>query len=165
MKKDLVLRMIEQLGGVISRIMNLNRSGNHEEAQTHLNQTFRLAVGFERDFIEKSTPNSLASLLIADKPPAVWMEPSCILVRLLHEQAHIHRAIGNRLAADNADLKALYILLAIQRKADGKELLPITPGLVELVAGVPMDKLPSFLQEAIGRYKSDHPVYTNRQII
>ncbi len=157
MKKDLILRMIEQLGGVIARIMNLNRSGNYEEAQTHLNQTFRLAVGFERDFIEKLTPDSLVSLLIADKPPAVWLEPSCILVRLLHEQAYIHRAAGNHSAADNADLKTLYILLVIQKKADGRELLVITPGLAELVAGLPLEKLPLFLQEAVGRYKSDHP--------
>lgn len=157
MKKDLILRMIEQLGGVIARIMNLNRSGNYEEAQTHLNQTFRLAVGFDQGFIEKSTPESLVTLLIADKPPAVWLEPACILVRLLHEQAYIHRAVGRNDAANAADLKALYILMTIQKKADGRELLAITPGVAELAGGVPLEKLPPFLQEAIGKYRSTHP--------
>ncbi|MBC8138737.1 MAG: hypothetical protein H8F28_22890 [Fibrella sp.] len=157
MKKDLILRMIEQLGGVIARIMNFNRSGNYEEAQTHLNQTFRLAVGFDRDFIEKATPDSLVALLIADKPPSVWLEPACILVRLLHEQAFIHRAVGSHEKATNADLKALSLLLTIQKKADGRELLAITPGVVELVGGLPLDELPPFLQEAIAQYRSQHP--------
>ena len=156
MKRDLILRMIEQLGGAIARIMNLNRSGNHEEAQTHLNQTFRLAVGFERNFIENATPESLVALLMDDKPPSVWLEPSCILVRLLHEQAYIHRASGNPTVADNADLKALYVLLAVQRKADGRQLLAVTPGIAELVAGLPPEKHPPFLREAIGRYRSEH---------
>lgn len=154
MKKDLILRMIEQLGGVIARIMNLNRSGNHDEAQTYLNQTFRLATGFERGFIERTTPDSLVKLLIGDKSPAIWLEPTCILVRLLHEQALIYRANGNQDASVEADLKALYLLLVMQKQAEGRELLPITPGVAELVGHIPMSKLPTFLQEAIGRYKT-----------
>ncbi|MBC7805814.1 MAG: hypothetical protein H7145_06655 [Akkermansiaceae bacterium] len=156
MKKDLILRMIEQLGSAIARIMNLNRSGNHEEAQTHLNQTFRLAVGFDREFIEKATADSLVALLIADKPPSVWLEPACILVRLLHEQAFIHRAVGNHEKATDADLKALSLLFTIQKKAAGRELLAITPGVVELVGGVSLEKLPPFLQKAIEQYKAQH---------
>lgn len=156
MKKDLILRMIEQLGGVITRIMNLNRSGDHEGAQAHLEQTFRLAVGFDRGFIEKASPESLVSLLIADKPHSVWMEPACILVRLLHEQSLVYRADGRQEAADDADLKALYLLFVVQKKAEGHALLEITPGIPELVRNVPLNKLPPMMRQAIGQYKSAH---------
>lgn len=137
-KQDFLMRMIEQLRGLLPYILDLARSGNYAEAHAVIDQAVRELVGIGTDGLVKLPDEVIIDRLQADKAVA-WDDKCLFLTAVLVEEADILMREGEEAAAYGRYLKALHLLLFVAQAESEplptSDLIPDIDQVVEALAG------------------------------
>lgn len=109
-KQDFLMRMIEQLRGLLPYVLDLVRSGNYAEAHAVIDQAVRQLVGIGTDGLVKLPDETILDRLQADQA-AAWDDKCLFLSAMLVEEADILMREGEEEMAYGRYLKALHLLL------------------------------------------------------
>jgi len=88
-KQDYIMRMLEQLQGVLPYILDMVKSGNYQEAHAMIDQVFRELIGLGGDGLIRLTDEDILRELKADATVA-WEDKAFFLATLLKEDADIY---------------------------------------------------------------------------
>lgn len=114
-QRDYILRVIEQLGEVLTHVLHLRRGGSLLEARQYIEESIGRLVGMEPDAVAHRSAAELAGeirgRLARHRQPQLVSDQLVVLAELLHESAHIHDDAGdaNRARADRLKALELYI--------------------------------------------------------
>lgn len=103
-ERDVILRMIRQLGEAIARVAGLRRQGRTDEASLLLQQTADGVLGPMSSMIDRLDAAS-AAMLLGSKPKIR------AYASILEERAHIAQARSDESASRTARLRALELWL------------------------------------------------------
>ncbi|MCL4264567.1 MAG: hypothetical protein KJ069_15190 [Anaerolineae bacterium] len=136
-KQDFLMRMIEQLRGLLPYVLDLARSGNYAEAHAVIDQAARELVGIGTDGLAKLPDEAILDRLQKDHA-AAWEDKCQFLTALLVEEADILMQEGEEEAAYGRYLKALHLLLFLARSETeplpAADLIPDIDQVVEALA-------------------------------
>ncbi len=109
-KQDFVMRMIEQLRGLLPYVLDLARSGNYAEAHAVIDQAVQQLMGIGTNGLVKLPDETIIDRLQADHA-AAWDDKCLFLTAMLVEEADILVKEGEEEAAYGRYLKSLHLLL------------------------------------------------------
>ncbi|MBM3832762.1 MAG: hypothetical protein FJ403_05710 [Verrucomicrobia bacterium] len=134
-RRDYILRMIEQFIQALARIASLSRARQYGEAETVLDKEFAKLVGSGAEAVAQLSETELMARIVAGEPTQVVRDKCFLLVALLKEAAALHAAQGRKGQSQACYLKALNLLLETRLRAeDGVEVPSFAPSIEELVA-------------------------------
>jgi len=113
-RRDYILRMIEQLTQALAGARRRTEAGQYVEAGAELDQVFRELTGMGADAVAKLSETELLAQLTLDAPTLVVREKTLILVGLLQEAGQVRAAQERDAEAESCWLKALNLLLTIK---------------------------------------------------
>lgn len=133
-KKDFLMRMLEQLGGLIPYILDLVKSGNYEEAHAVIDQAVREVVGVGSDGVVLLPEAALLERLKADQAIA-WEDKCLFLATVLYEEGKVLQAEAEEDMAYGRFIKSLNLLLILALEGQsGPEEPDLVPDIEELLA-------------------------------
>ncbi len=136
-KQDFLMRMIEQLRGLLPYVLDLARSGNYAEAHAVIDQAVRQLVGIGTDGLVKLPDETILDRLQADHVVA-WDDKCLFLSAMLVEEADMLVKEGEEEAAYGRYLKALHLLLFLAQTESeplpADDLIPDIDRIVESLA-------------------------------
>lgn len=157
-RRDYILRMIEQLGvvwTVIVRAAGLRAGGQYQEAGLLLEQALRQQFGFGGEMLERLSADELIALVrlgrSASVDKAVIAERLLLLGAMLREQAELHAAQGRPDEAAASALKALRVDLTVlvdEGRADERASAAIAP----LLGRLAHYEIPAALRDQLWRF-------------
>src|SRR6266581_4156203 len=109
-RRDYILRMIEQLGQMLMKIRGQVNAGQYGEAGAGLDQAFLDLVGTGADAVSQLGEEELLARLTLDGPTQMVREKTLILTALLQEAGQLQAARVNDAEAEACWLKALNLL-------------------------------------------------------
>jgi tetratricopeptide (TPR) repeat protein len=116
-QRDYILRIIEQLGEVLTHVLHLRRGGSIVEARQYINQSIGRLVGIAPEEIAARSASDLADeirgRLASHRQKQLVSDQIVVLAGLLHESAHVHDDAGDADAARAERLKALELYLEV----------------------------------------------------
>jgi tetratricopeptide (TPR) repeat protein len=160
-QRDYILRIIEQLGEVLSHVLHLRRGGSLLEARQYIEKSIGRLVGMDMATITDRTAGELADEIrgrLADhRQRQLVSDQIVVLAGLLHESAHVHDDAGDGAAASADRLKALELyvhVLTIDEPGCVPAEAAIDVILSELDEDPPLSVMQPLVQiyEAAGRY-------------
>ena len=113
MRRDYILRMIEQIGQALARVQRHVSEREYPEADDALEKTLAELLGPGVDVTQLSEAELLAKLTI-DGPTLMVKEKTLILISLLNEAGSLRLAQGREAEGQDCWLKALNLLLTIK---------------------------------------------------
>ena len=108
-KNDYIMRLIEQLGVVIARIIYLKRNGQYDEAEAALSRAAQNLLGFDMALLRRLTDEGIAELLRRPDPSDVGQLLAA--AELLREQGEIDAQRGGPDTDYDCNHKALSLYL------------------------------------------------------
>jgi hypothetical protein len=140
-RRDYILRMIEECIQALTQIRALRHNQRWEEARQAVEaQCEKLAAAGARDLARLSETELLARLA-QDQPTQIVRARLFVLISLLQEAGEIAAAEGRVADARETGLKALHLLLEVSAQNDAGELpafVPRVEALVHSLAGAPL---------------------------
>jgi hypothetical protein len=115
LRRDYILRMIEELGQYLSRVRKQVADREYPEADAELEKAFEKLLGPDKE-VENLSETELLALLSLDGPTQMVREKALILVALLQEAGQVRVAQGRDEAGEACWLKALNLLLGLSRE-------------------------------------------------
>ena len=116
-QRDYILRIIEQLGEVLSHVLHLRRGGSLLEARQYIEQSIGRLVGMDMATVTDRTADELADeirgRLASHQQHQLVSDQIVVLAGLLHESAHTHDDAGDGTAASADRLKALELYVQV----------------------------------------------------
>ena len=116
-QRDYILRIIEQLGEVLSHVLHLRRGGSLLEARQYIEQSIGRLVGLDMATVTDRTADELADeirgRLASHQQRQLVSDQIVVLAGLLHESAHVHDDAGDGAAASADRLKALELYVHV----------------------------------------------------
>lgn len=113
-RRDYILRMIEQLAQVLDRTRQQIAARHFGDARAELDKVFTELTGADADSVAKLSETELLAKLTLDAPTTVVREKTLIVVALLQEAGQLQIAEGHEAEGQACWLKALNLLLAIK---------------------------------------------------
>jgi len=108
-RRDYLIRLIEQFAEALSKLLKLKKGGNYEEALSLIGQTYEELLGFDSLFINSFNTDDLISIIAIDGVPDV---NKCIIIAtLLKEEGEIYEAQDQADISNQRYLKSLDIFL------------------------------------------------------
>jgi len=108
-RRDYLMRLIEQFAEALSRILKLKESKNYEEALSLIGQTYKELLGFDLLVINSLGTEDLISIIAMDGIPDV---NKCIIIAtLLKEEGDVYEAQNQTDISRIRFLKSLDIFL------------------------------------------------------
>ncbi|HYI14852.1 MAG TPA: DUF6483 family protein [Thermomicrobiales bacterium] len=116
-QRDYILRIIEQLGEVLSHVLHLRRGGSVLEARQYIEQSIGRLVGVDTETISNRSAAELATeirgRLVNHKQRQLVSDQIVVLAGLLHESAHVNDDAGDSAAARADRIKALELYIEV----------------------------------------------------
>jgi hypothetical protein len=116
-QRDYILRIIEQLGEVLSHVLHLRRGGSLLEARQYIEQSIGRLVGIDMATVTNLTAGELADeirgRLASHRQHQLVSDQIVVLAGLLHESAHVHDEAGDGASASADRLKALELYVEV----------------------------------------------------
>lgn len=165
-KQDFLMRMVEQLRGLLPYILDLVKAGNYDEAHAVIDQAVRELVGIGTDGLVNLPEAVILDRLQADNASA-WEDKCLFLTAVLVEEANLWVKEG----ADGGDqpdgraharyLKALNLLLILALSdSETDDLADIVPDIDQLVLALTYSHLPGQTCENLILYYEQAEDYT-----
>jgi Family of unknown function (DUF6483) len=151
-RRDYLLRMIEELAQALSRIRGWTKAGQLDTATAALDQEFQKLVGQGPDVVAGMSETELKAAVMKGEPTQVVRDKCLMLVSLLHEAAEIKAAVGHTEDRAAYELKALNLLLETLGSSDGFELPEFVPQVDRLAATLKDYTLPLGTSLGLMRY-------------
>lgn len=133
-RRDYILRMIEELVQALARIGSLAKDKRYEEAAALLDGEFQKLIGSGAEKVARLSETELMAALVSGEPTQVVREKCLVLVALLKEAGAIHAGQNRADKSRACSVKALNLLLETRlRDADGIDLPMFVPRIEDLV--------------------------------
>jgi hypothetical protein len=108
-RRDYLMRLIEQFVEALSKLLKLKANKNYEEALSLIGQTYEELLGFDSLFVNSFSTEDLISIISIDGVPDV---NKCIIIAtLLKEEGEIYEAQNQKDISRMRYLKSLDIFL------------------------------------------------------
>ncbi len=116
-QRDYILRVIEQLGEVLTHVLHLRRGGSLAEARQYIEQSMGRLIGMDLETVTNRAADELATeirgRLASHRQQQLVSDQIVVLAGLLHESAHINDDAGDSAAARADRLKALELYVEV----------------------------------------------------
>ncbi len=156
-RQDYLVRMIQQLAGVLAQIAGLRADGRHDEALEEIGDAYGRFAGLNPSLIHALGDEDLVALLRARG--GLDPQRTYALAELLREEAEIFAEGGRPEEALPRDRKALRLYLEVLPELENSSSPPDLAGLDAVVARVDASDFPPTARahllrhfEAVGRY-------------
>jgi hypothetical protein len=113
-RRDYILRMIEQLAAILARTRGQIAGRQFADANTELDKAFVELTGAGAEAVANLSETELLAKLTLDAPTLVVREKTHVLVALLDEAGRLRAAEGREPEAHACWLKALDLLLGLK---------------------------------------------------
>ncbi len=127
LRKDYILRMIEEWGAMLRRTRKQIDAGDHPAAGEELDKAFLDLVGTGAEAVSRLSETELLARLTMEGPTHVVREKALILVGLLQQAGEVHVAAGREAQGQECWVKALDLLLTLQLQDADFELPEFVP--------------------------------------
>ena len=129
-RRDYLMRLIEQFAEALSKLLKLKESKNYEEALSLVGQTYEKLLGFDSLFVNSFSTDDLISIIATDGVPDV---NKCIIIAtLLKEEGEVYEAQNQKNISRMRFLKSLDIFLR-GLLSEGEIKMDISPYEVEKI--------------------------------
>jgi hypothetical protein len=88
-QKDYILRIIEQLGSVLAKVIINKNAGNYKEAEMNIENAFKNILGFDSRLLSSISNKNINDLLGINKDKSIGSMKCLVAARLLKELADI----------------------------------------------------------------------------
>jgi hypothetical protein len=126
-RKDYILRMIEELAQRLGRIRRKMDEAEFPEAGVELDEAFQTMVGTGADAVGRLSETELLARLTLDGPTQMVKEKTLMLIALLQQAGELRVAEGREEAGEACWLKALNLLLTVERQDFDLEMPEFVP--------------------------------------
>jgi len=149
-RRDYLMRLIEQFAEALSRILKLKESKNYEEALSLIGQTYKELLGFDLLVINSLGTEDLISIIAMDGIPDV---NKCIIIAtLLKEEGDVYEARNQEDKSCQRYLKSLDIFLR-GLLSEGEILLDTSSyDLEKIVEKLGKENLPRDIKKRLSKY-------------
>ncbi|HVV71707.1 MAG TPA: DUF6483 family protein [Verrucomicrobiae bacterium] len=140
-RRDYLLRMIEEFIAMLSRLASLKRGQMWEQASEVIEQEFQRVLGAGADDVLKLSETELLAHLLKGEPTQAVQQKIFIAARLLAEAGEAAAARGCQEESRAFHLKALNLLLDTFPEGDSVDApayVPKVEGLLTALAGSPL---------------------------
>lgn len=141
-RRDYILRMIQEVAEALRRIRVLKNDRRLEDAKTELEAEFKRLFGEDSDALLKLSENDLLVRLISLGPTQAMKDQSLAVTALLREAGDLAVAAERLAAGRECYLKALnlllYTLLQEREVFDAPEFVPRVAELEQALRGAPL---------------------------
>jgi tetratricopeptide (TPR) repeat protein len=158
-RRDYILRMIEQLAQIIARTRNQIAGRQFDDATAELDKAFLELTGEGAEAVAKLSETELLAKLTLDAPTLVVREKTLVVTALLQEAGQLQIAQGRESEGHACWLKALNLLLALKFQDPDNEFPEFVPKIDFLRdelrdAALPLQTLAALWRyyEGIGAY-------------
>jgi hypothetical protein len=117
-RRDYILRMIEEFMQALSRIRSLKQSQRWNEAADQLDSEFQKLIGEGAEAIARCSETELIARLMQDGPTHALRDKTFILATLLAEAGDVAIGKDQSAAGRECHVKALHLLLDILGRDD-----------------------------------------------
>jgi uncharacterized protein YuzB (UPF0349 family) len=138
LRRDFILRMIEEFAQALSRIRSLKKNQRWREASAALDAEFKQLIGDGAQIVARHSETELVTRLMRDGPTHVVRDKTRMLIALLIEAGDIAAAEGREEEGRECYLKALHLLLDVLARGEvfeSPEFLPKVELLKEALLG------------------------------
>ncbi len=132
-RRDYILRMIQELGEALSRINALKNAGRWQQASETLDEQLRRLTEEDADGIVKLTETELLSRLIRDEPTFAIPDKTLILASLLKAAGDLAAEQGRLTDSRSYHLKGLQVLLGLLAQGELSDSPRFIPAVEEFV--------------------------------
>jgi len=126
-RRDYILRMIEEFMQALSRIRSLKQDQHWQEAAGALDEEFKRLIGEGAQAVARLTETELLAKVIRGEPTQVVHTKTLLITTLLKEAGDMAWAQGQLEASRASYLKGLNLLLQSLANADADELPAFVP--------------------------------------
>lgn len=144
-RQDYIMRMIEQLVKVLSKIFFNKKEENYEEAVKNIDSAFNSILGLDYNLLNTLSENDIISLLsISKNDPSVNIK-YIIIAKLLKERKEMENLIndGNHVSvSDYQKILSLYLEGILNNKNEEIDLHEYYNDVKEIVKKIDDNKLP-----------------------
>ena len=140
-RRDYILRMIEEFAQALARIRSLKRSQRWTEASAALDAEFERLIGDDGQAVARLSETELLARLMQDGPTHVVRDKTLLLTTLLKEAGDVAAAEDRVDESRECYLKALHLLLDVLARGEVfecSEFLPKVEMLKEALQGTPL---------------------------
>jgi hypothetical protein len=142
MRRDYIIRMIEEFARALARIRSLKKDEQWPEASGSLDAQFQSLVGFGPERVAKMSETELLGRIVQGEATQAVREKTLIITTLLREAGDIATA-QDRIADGRACyLKGLHLLLETLARGDVFECPEFVPKVEEFLAALQDAPLP-----------------------
>jgi hypothetical protein len=141
-RRDYILRMIEEFVQVLSRIKSLERGQLWREAACAVDEEFQRLTGAGAAAVAQLTETELLARLIQGEPTQVVRQKALMLTTLLKEAGGLAAAQGRAEESRASYLKGLHLLLETLARHEAFECPDFVPGVEVFVAALGNKPLP-----------------------
>lgn len=141
-RRDYILRMIEEFIRALARIQSLKQVQRWNEAGEALNDEFKRLVGDGVQAVARLSETDLLARLAQDGPTQIVREKTLLLTTLLKEAGDVATGEGRAEEGRERYLKALHLLLDVLGREDVFECPEFVPKVESLNQGLHGTPLP-----------------------
>lgn len=150
-RRDYLLRIIDEAGRLLARVIFKRRTGADQEALETVVQACERLFDLEADKLFQLTPDQHYAMLVDGEPPDIARNKALIYAALNREAGEAYRKLGKPDLSRATFLTALRCTLRARADfpADGwPDYAPAVPELLEALADAPLDADTSALLNA-----------------
>jgi len=141
-RRDYILRMIEEFVRALARINSLKRNQRWNEAGEALDDEFKRLVGDGAQAVARLSETDLLARLAREGPTQMVREKTLLLTTLLKEAGDVARAEDRMAEGHECYLKALHLLLDVLGREDVFEFPGFVPKVESLKQALEGSSLP-----------------------
>jgi Family of unknown function (DUF6483) len=141
-RRDYILRMVEEFAEALARIRALKKEGQAGEARMLTDEEFKRITGLDSEAVLKLSETELLAKLIPGEPMHSVRTKMFFLTTLLMETGDIAAAQGREGDSRACYLKGLHLLLDSLARGDGFEQPEFVPKVDLFVAALADGELP-----------------------
>jgi hypothetical protein len=133
-RRDYILRMVEEFAKALARIRSLKQTRRCEEARAELERQTGELCGLSCDQLVRLSETELFAAVCKDEPTQTVRTKILLLTTALNEAGDIAAERGDANAARQFHLKALDVLLATLAREDVFDLPDFVPAVEEIAS-------------------------------
>ncbi len=141
-RRDYVLRMIQEFAEALSRIRSLKKAKKWEEARASIEEEFKHQTGLTPDDLVRLSETELLAILIRTENTLAVREKSLILCTLLQEAGDLAEQQEDSTRARSLHLKGLHLLLDAIARDVAADIPEFVPRVDAFVARLSADEIP-----------------------
>jgi hypothetical protein len=151
-RRDYLLRMIEQFLQAFSRIRGLKKDQQYSAAAGIIDEQTQKLAGVSMNSIAHLSDAELMAQLMKGEPTQIVPDKCGLLITLLNEHADVLEAENHLGEGQRCRTKALNLLLHLLARGDADEIPEFVPRIDGILAGLPPEAIPAQTQLALAHH-------------